>query len=78
MSDKNERPAIGAAFKYNAIYVYAREGVFDALKIGMTSFDGSTPFNELSDDCEVLRAAAEKRIKEQTQTAGVVAQLQHV
>lgn len=65
---------ISATYKYNVVYVYSidDERHRGALKIGKTEIDTDTKTGgELSPNCEALREAANKRIKEQTQTSAV-------
>ena len=69
----------GSAFKSKVIYVYAidDEQHKDCLKIGDATVDNCDS-HLLDSNKEVLEAAANKRIREQTRTAGIHYQLLHV
>ena len=57
--------------KYNLIYIYSVPYPDHAgfLKIGMTSFDSVSSYNQLPPNCEELNKHANERIKEQTRTS---------
>ena len=69
----------GSAFKSKVIYVYAidDEQHKDCLKIGDATVDNCDS-HLLDSNKEVLEAAANKRIREQTRTAGIHYQLLYV
>ena len=65
---------ISATYKYNVVYVYSIDDDRHrgALKIGKTEIDTDPKTGGgLSPNCAALRKAANKRIKEQTQTSAV-------
>lgn len=65
---------ISATYKYNVVYVYSIDDDRHrgALKIGKTEIDTDPKTgSELTPNCAALRKAADKRIKEQTQTSAV-------
>ena len=56
--------------EFNLIYVYGRESIPGALKIGKTTVK-AIHMEDLTPDCEALNVAAIERIKQETVTAGV-------
>ena len=69
----------GAAFEYKLIYVFAinDEAHKGLLKIGDTTIQSDASIDALSPNCKALNQAAQRRIKQYTNTAGISAQLLH-
>jgi len=59
---------------FRAIYIYRLNGIKshkDKLKVGDTQVRENVPASELLPNCEILQRAAEKRVADQTKTAGL-------